>query len=200
MTTGERPMRADARRNYDRLVNAGREAFTRHGTDAPMDDIARRAGVGPGTLYRHFPTRQALLAAVYRSDVETLVEQAREATRDRTPEEAVASWLRLLLEYTKQKHGLGSAIKTMLADDVETFAYCRVTMRSALGETLAAARDAGVLRSDASTEDVLRLVHGLGTALASAPEDAERLLGFVLDGLRPPAERPAPERPPERPT
>ena len=185
MSTDQRPLRADARRNRDRLVAAAREAFAVHGVEAPLDDIARQAGVGPGTLYRHFPTRPDLLAAVYRDDVETLTERARTATADLPPQEAVAVWLRLLLEHAKQKQGLGAALKTMLAGDAETFTYCRTVLRGGLDETLSAAREAGVLRPDATTDDILRLVHGLGTALASTPQDADRLLGFVLDGLRP---------------
>ena len=185
-------MRADARRNSERLVAAARAAFTENGADAPLDDVARRAGVGPGTLYRHFPTRQALLAAVYRSDVERLSAEADDALRTLAPPDALAAWLRHLMDYAKQKRGLGSAMKAMLADDAETSEYCRRTLYTASEAVLFAAREAGAVRPDVDAQDVMRLVHGLGTAVESAPELADRLLGIVLDGLRPQPDRPPP--------
>jgi AcrR family transcriptional regulator len=181
-----RPMRADARRNHGLLVGAAREAFTEQGPEAPLDDIARRAGVGPGTLYRHFPTREALLAAVYRHDVEELATQAFRLGEEHPPEEALTAWLGLQLDYTKHKRGLGAAIKTMLGTDSDTLNFCRDTLRRALGSLLARAQEAGVVRTDVDAADVLRLVHGVGMASEWAPEDADRLLSYVLDGLRPP--------------
>src|SRR5206468_1717714 len=100
---GARPMRADARRNYTRLLTAAREAYTEHGPDTRLDDVARRAGVGPGTLYRHFPTREALLAAVYRDDVEALGVEANRLAETYPPAEALSRWLRLQLDYVRQK-------------------------------------------------------------------------------------------------
>jgi AcrR family transcriptional regulator len=187
MVTGERRMRADARRNYERLVTAAREAFTEHGVETSLDDIARRAGVGPGTLYRHFPTRDVLLAAVYRGDVEALAARADEMAQTYPPAEALDAWLRLQLDYIKLKRGLGAAVKTMLGRDSETLTWCRETMRGALRGLLAAAQEVGAIRADVDAADVLRLVHGVGMACESAPDQAERLLGLVLDGLRPPS-------------
>jgi AcrR family transcriptional regulator len=178
-------MRADARRNYGRLVDAAREAFTEHGTEAHLDDIARRAAVGPGTLYRHFPTREALLAAVYRGDVEELAVRANELAETQPPGEALTAWLWLQLDYIKHKRGLGAAVKSMLATDSETLAWCRDTMRGALGGLLARAQAAGLVRTDVTAADVLRLVHAVGLASEPAPEDAERLLSILVDGLRP---------------
>jgi AcrR family transcriptional regulator len=182
---GERVMRADARRNYGRLVAAAREAFTEHGVEAHLDDIARRAAVGPGTLYRHFPTREALLAAVYRGDVEEMAVRANQLAEKYPPGEALAEWLRLQLDYIKHKRGLGAAVKAMLGADSETLAWCRETMRGAVGGLLARAQAAGVIRTDVAAADVLRLVHAVGLASEPAPEDADRLLSVVLDGLRP---------------
>jgi AcrR family transcriptional regulator len=182
---GERVMRADARRNYERLLAAARDAFTEHGTDAHLDDIARRAAVGPGTLYRHFPTREALLAAVYRGDVEQMAVRAGELCQTLSPDEALTAWLGLQLEYIKHKRGLGAAVKTMLGADSETLAWCRETMRGALRGLLTRAQADGMVRSDVDAADVLRLVHAVGMASESAPEDADRLLAIVLDGLRP---------------
>jgi AcrR family transcriptional regulator len=179
-------MRADARRNRERLVAVAREAFAEHGVAASLDDIARRSEVGPGTLYRHFPTRQALLAAVYRDEVQALATHAGELGRTLPPGEAVAAWLRAQLEYLVLKRGLGAAIKTMLSEDSETLEWCRETMRAAAGELLTRAQDAGVVRTDVTPVDLLRLAHGVGLACESAPEHADRLLAVVLDGLRAP--------------
>src|SRR4051794_35097889 len=131
VTTSERPLRADARANRERLVDVAREAFAAHGVEASLDDIARRAGVGPGTLYRHFPNRHALLAAVYRGDIETLSARADELAATLAPLEALTAWLTDQLRYVAFKHGLGSAIKSMLAEDSDTLDYCRTTLRDA---------------------------------------------------------------------
>jgi AcrR family transcriptional regulator len=180
-------MRSDARRNYARLVAAAREAFTERGADASLDDVAKRAGVGPGTLYRHFPTREALLAAVYRNDVEGLAGQADELSKTLPPEEALTEYLRLHVSYITQMSGLGAAVKAMLAADSATVDFCRESLRAALRRLLEPAQAAGVIRSDVEAPDVLRLMHGIGKACETAPDQAERLLSFVLDGLRPPA-------------
>jgi AcrR family transcriptional regulator len=178
-------MRADARRNHERLVASAREAFAAHGVEASLDDIARRAAVGPGTLYRHFPSREALLAAVYRDEVEALAAQADEIAQTHSPEDALTAWLRLQLDYIKHKRGLGAAVKSMLGADSETVAWCRDTLRAALGRLLATAQDAGVARTDVEPADVLRLVHGVAMACESAPDQADRLLSLVMDSLRP---------------
>jgi AcrR family transcriptional regulator len=183
--TDPRPMRADARRNRGRVLAAAREAFTEHGIDATMDDIARRAAVGPGTLYRHFPTREALLAAVYRGDVDALAAQARELALERPPEEALHAWLRLQLDYIHYKRGLGTAVKTILGADSAMLTDCRDIMRAALGRLLAGAQEVGAVRADIEAAELLRLVHGVVLASETAPDQAERLLSIVLDGLRP---------------
>jgi AcrR family transcriptional regulator len=180
----ERQMRADARRNHARLLEAARAAFGECGVEAPMDDIAKRAAVGPGTLYRHFATRAELLAAVYRADVEALAAQADEFAQTRAPFDALDAWLRVQLDYVKNKRGLGAAVKAMLGTDAETVLFCRDTLRTALGRLLDAAKATGEIRPDVQAADVLRLVHGVGVASESAPEDADRLLSYVLDGLR----------------
>jgi AcrR family transcriptional regulator len=181
----ERQMRADARRNHARLLEAAREAFGELGVYAPMDDIAKRAAVGPGTLYRHFATRDDLLAAVYRDDVVGIASQADELAAALPPREALDAWLRLQLDFIKRKYGFGAAVKAMLGKDATTLNFCKDIMRTALGRLLAAARATGDIRDDVDAADVLRLVHGVGMASESAPEDADRLLSYVLDGLRP---------------
>ena len=184
MTTSERPRRADARRNYDRLLAAAREVFTEHGSDAPIDEVARRAGVGPGTLYRHFPTRQALLFAVYCEDLEAFVDTVRAQVRGLPPAEGVEVWLRQLVDHTKQRQGLGSAVRTMLTDEAKVFDFCRQLVRDAVEETLSAARAQRTVRADVQAADLLRLAHGVGTAVETAPQEGDRLLGFILDGLQ----------------
>jgi AcrR family transcriptional regulator len=185
VTAAARPQRADARRNQETLIAVAREAFNEHGVEAPLDDIARRAGVGPGTLYRHFPTRETLLAAVYRDDVESLANRAAELSALMPPTEALTTWLTEQLGYISFKHGLGSAIKAMLAGDSETMDYCRTTMRGAISQLLDAAQAEGTIRTDVDSITLLRLVHGIGVASEAQPDRADFMLSIVLAGLRP---------------
>jgi AcrR family transcriptional regulator len=179
-----RPMRADARRNYERLLVAARTAFTMHGADASLDDIARRAGVGPGTLYRHFPTRQALLEAVYRDGVEEMCSRAYELLDTMPPGEALAAWLRAMADYVATKRGLAMELVASLGEDgSELFASCKQAMVAAGTALLDAAKEAGAVRPETDLKDVLKLVHAIGAATEQAPEDADRLLSLVLDGL-----------------
>ena len=182
-------MRADARRNYERLLVAGREAFTERGEQASMDDVAKRAEVGPGTLYRHFPNREALLAAVYRDDVDVMAKRAGELADTLPPFEALATWLHEQLGYIKAKLGITAVLKSILKEDTETFEWCRTSMRTAVGGLLEAAQDAGEIRPDVDPITVLRLAHGVGMASENVPEMADRMLDLVIDGLR---ARPAP--------
>jgi AcrR family transcriptional regulator len=177
-------MRADARRNYERLLVAGREAFSERGEQASMDDIAKRAEVGPGTLYRHFPNREALLAAVYREDVAFMAKRAGELAGTLPPFEALAAWLHEQLGYIKAKLGITAVLKNLLKDDTETFEWCRATMRTAVGDLLESAQDAGVIRPDVDHVTVLRLAHGVGMASENVPEMADQMLDVVIDGLR----------------
>ncbi|GIF74402.1 TetR/AcrR family transcriptional regulator [Asanoa siamensis] len=186
MTT-ERPLRADARRNREKVMVAARAAFTEHGEKATLDDIARRAGVGPGTLYRHFPDRETLLAEVYRNDIEVLAERGRRLQEQFPPSRAFAEWLRMQFDYIKSKRGLGTAVKQMLGTGSPTLVECKGIMRGAIGDLLVRAQESGEIRKDVEPDDVLRLVHGVVLATETAPEMADRLLGFVLDGLRPPS-------------
>ena len=179
-------MRADARRNQEKLIAVARVAFGEVGPDVPMDEIARRAEVGPGTLYRHFPTKDVLLAAVYRSDVEAMSRRADELATELPPVEALRAWMTEQLGYMAFKRGLGAALKSMLGKDSETMQWCRAAMNDAVGGLLAAAQADGSIRADVEPGTVLRMVHGIGVASESAPGDAEHMLNLVLDGLRPP--------------
>jgi AcrR family transcriptional regulator len=182
----ERHMRADARRNHDRLLAAAREAFAEHGVDTSLDDIARRAEVGPGTLYRHFPNREALLVAVYREDISRLGNQADGFAESLPPDEALSAYLKVLMEYIKRKRGMGAAVKSMLGAESPDVAWCRESLHGSINDLLERGQKANLIRPDVDSADVIRLVHGVGTASELVPDEADRLLGFVLDGLRPP--------------
>jgi AcrR family transcriptional regulator len=180
-------LRADARLNRSRLLAAATEAFAERGADAPLEDIARRAGVGIGTLYRHFPTRLDLQAAVFRSQVEAVCGQADALMAGPTSEQAFAGWLRALAAYLVSKRGLSKALIDGLGMDSELMKSCSVAMRDATARLLSHAQQVGVVRRDVDPLDVMRLVHGVVVSAEKAPDQVDRLLGFVLDGLSRPA-------------
>jgi AcrR family transcriptional regulator len=184
---GEPPakMRADARRSHEKLLDAATAAFADHGADAPLDDIARRAGVGIGTLYRHFPTRLDLQAAVYRNQVQTVCAAADDLIETVTPEQAFAGWIRALAGYLVTKRGLSGSLIAGLGRDSELISGCWMAMRDAAERLLVHAQRAGALRSDITPHDVLRMVHGIVIATEHAPEDTDRLLSLMFDGMRP---------------
>jgi AcrR family transcriptional regulator len=177
-------MRADARRSRARLLEAATAAFAESGADAPLDDIARRAGVGIGTLYRHFPTRVDLQAAVFRSQVKSVCETADELMVSATPEAAFAGWLRAMTGYLATKRGLSRALLDALGKDSELISSCWVAMHEAADRLTEHAQRAGVIRDDVSSQDILRLTHGIVMATEHAPQDTDRLLSLMLDGLR----------------
>ena len=192
----DRGMRADARRNYEKLLSAAAAAFTEHGADdVSLEEIARRAGVGIGTLYRHFPTRQALLEAVYLDQVDALRARADELLGAVPPSEALALWLRDLLDFVRTKRMLTSALLTTLNKDSELMSACGTMIRGAATDVLTRAQQAGAARIDAKPADLMRLVHAISLTIDWASDDheqADRLLALVLDGLRSqPAHRPA---------
>jgi len=184
-------MRADAQRNYQRLLSAAVATFAEHGADdVSLEEIARRAGVGIGTLYRHFPTRQALLEAVYRDQVEALRARADELLESDSPADAVESWLRALMAFSSTKHSLSSALLATLGKDSDLLSTCSKVICDGADAVLARAKEAGSVRPDADARDVIRLVHAVNLASQHAPADPgqrDRLLGLILDGLRPPA-------------
>jgi AcrR family transcriptional regulator len=186
-TTGmpQRPMRADARRNYERLLAEARVVFTEQGVGAPLEEIARRAGVGIGTLYRHFPTREALMEAVYSDQVEALAQRAYDLSAVLPPDEAMMGWLRGVAEQTSSRLGLIAALKAVLDLDSGLFDACHARMRGAAEALLAHGRDAGTVRADVTSIDLLRLAHGLAVATEKWPDSYDRLLKIMMDGLRP---------------
>jgi len=180
-------MRADARRSRAKLLEAATAAFAEKGADAPLEDIARRAGVGIGTLYRHFPTRLDLQAAVYRSQVETVCAAADEYMTSNTPDQALAGWLRAMVAYLSTKRGLSRVLVDALGKDSQLMSSCWGAMNDAAERLMTRAQEAGMLRDDIKPIDVLRLVHGVVIATERAPEETDRLLGLMLDGLRSPS-------------
>jgi AcrR family transcriptional regulator len=174
-------MRADARRSRAKLLEAATVAFAEKGADAPLEDIARRAGVGIGTLYRHFPTRTDLQAGVFRSQVDAVCSTADELIGTVPPDQAFAGSVRAIAAYLITKRGLA---KALVDKNSELISVCSQRMRETLDRLLEHAQQAGALRTDVTAHDVLRLVHGIVMATEQAPQDTDRLLGMMLDGLR----------------
>jgi AcrR family transcriptional regulator len=186
-----RPMRADAQRNYQRLLDAAVAVFAERGADdVSLEEIARRAGVGIGTLYRHFPTRQALLEAVYRGQVDAMRAKADDLLRSDSPSDALAEWLRALSAFSSTKRSLTSALLETLGKDSELLSVCSAVICGAADELLICAKEAGVVRPDADGRDLIRLVHAVNIAAQHTPTDPDqrdRLIGIILDGLKPQA-------------
>jgi AcrR family transcriptional regulator len=182
-------MRADAQRNYAKLLSAASAAFMESGADdVSLEEIARRAGVGIGTLYRHFPTRQALLEAVYQDQAWQLRARADELLTLDSPGEAFAAWLRALVAFSSTKRSLTAAMVATLGKDSEVMSTCSKLIKDSANALLARAQEAGAVRADVNSTDLIRLVHGVSMVTEYAPGDpgqADRMLTLILDGLRP---------------
>jgi len=176
-------LRADARQNHARLISAATAAFAEKGADAPLEDIARRAGVGIGTLYRHFPSRVDLQAAVFRTQVRVVCEQGDALLQADAPDQAFAVWTRALAGYLVTKRGLSRALIDAVGVESELITSCWVTMRETTERLLEKAQQAGVIRSDVTGMDVMRLVHGVAVSSERDPDRAGLLLSVMLDGL-----------------
>ena len=177
----QRPKRADARRNYDKLVAAAREAFTEKDRSASLEDIARRAGVGIGTLYRNFPTRGDLIEAVYVDEVESLCRSA-EGLDELAPWDALVRWLHRFVGYVATKQALADELFAL--DRSEVFQNTRAAFYAAGEPLLARAQEAGVVRPDITIEEVVRMVAGIAKIPGAEPAEVERILSVALDGLR----------------
>ena len=177
----QRPKRADARRNYDALVAAARAVFTEDGTSAPLEDVAERAGLGIGTLYRHFPTRQALLEAVYVDEVEAMARAANELSA--LPWDALSRWLHQYLGFAATKRALNEAL-VEAAPDSNVLLSCRTAITGAGTALVERAQRAGVIRADTNFMDVVRMVGGIALVPTADPGQKERMLELALDGLR----------------
>jgi len=181
-----KPLRADARRNRDALLVVAAAQFAEQGAEAPLDEIARRAGVGIGTLYRHFPTREALIADVYRREVDLLCSGVDDLLATLPADEALAEWMRRFVGYVATKRGLAVALKSMVNDNSELFAQSRTHINESMARLVQAAVEAGLVRGDADPEDVLRGMSGfcLFSEQAGWQEQAQRLVTLLVDGLR----------------
>ncbi len=179
IVASRRPHRKDAARNYDALLAAAREAFAEHGAEASLEDIARRAGVGIGTLYRNFPTRRHLFESVYADEVNTLCRVAEEVA-DREPWDALTAWLDRFAGYVVTKR----AVREALNDESEIFAACRDSMLEAGGPLFERAQRAGEARTDMDFVDLLRMVSGITATTFDDDAQRDRVLSVALDGVR----------------
>jgi AcrR family transcriptional regulator len=175
-----RPQRADARRNFEAVLAAARDAFAENGSDASLEDIARRAGVGIGTLYRNFPTRSDLINAAYVDEVEELCRAAEELD-DLPPWDALMAWLRSFVAYCWRKRALVEGLNR----DSAMFQNARDAMYGTSAPLLARAQAAGDVRPDVEIDDVMHLVTGLMSVSYRTDEQRERVLALALDGIRP---------------
>jgi AcrR family transcriptional regulator len=179
-----RPKRADALRNYEKVLVAAREAFAESGESTSLEEIARRAGVGIGTLYRNFPNRQALLEALYVGEVEGVCRLAAELDDAGDPWEALSSWFERFVGYIATKQALASELLNYLEKDAPLFTSCRTLLFNAGEPLLTRAQKSGVVRPDVSIGDVIQMVIGIAKIPTSEPGQAEHIVRVALDGLR----------------
>jgi AcrR family transcriptional regulator len=178
-------MRADAMRNYERILTAARAAFAEQGFQAPLDDIAQRAGVGNATLYRHFPTRLTLFEAVYRDHIEALCRQAEELLTAPSPAAALMTWLKAVAAQGSTARGLAASL--MAAMGIQEQSWCRDAVLASASALLDRAQQAEAVRPDVTVRQLLKLVNAIALATETEPdqdEQAGRLLDLLLDGLR----------------
>jgi AcrR family transcriptional regulator len=178
-----RPKRADARRNYDKVLAAAREAFAEGGESTALEEIARRAGVGIGTLYRNFPNRQALLEALYVNEVAEVCRSAAELDGG-DPWEALSSWFERLIGYLATKQALAGELLNYLDRDSALFQVCRTSLYDAGGPMLRRAQEAGAVRPDVEFPEVMQMVMGISKIPVADPGQTEHMLRIALDGLR----------------
>ncbi|WP_029290223.1 TetR/AcrR family transcriptional regulator [Cellulomonas sp. HZM] len=182
-----RPLRADAARNRRKVIEAATLAFDEHGTDASLEEIARTAGVGVGTLYRHFPTRLDLIAAVYRDNLDAFVVRADELLAHGPAGEALDEWVLGFVDYVTRKRGMATALKVGLGPDAaQVMGEGRVKLEAAARRIVEAAQAQGAVRADLEAGDLMRAVSGVCMAGAEAVDRdrTERALRLVLDGVR----------------
>lgn len=186
MTVNTRPLRADAQRNRDILLAAATEAFAEQGEGVALDTIAARAGVGIGTLYRHFPNRDALVAAAYRHEVDDLCATAQDLLGSRPADEAMRVWAERFADYIATKRAMGNALRAAASSDSPLFAETREQIVGALRLLLDAGAADGTLRADVDPKDVMRVMNGIWY-LPDGPEwrdSVGKMLDLVIDGLR----------------
>ena len=188
LTQARRP-RADAERNRGRLLDAARVAFASGQASVPLDQIARDAGVGIGTLYRHFPTREALVEALYRKELDDLCASAAELLTGRSPEQALRGWLDRFAGYVAAKREMADAMRAVFASGAVTVSQARGRLAEAVQVILDAGSADGTLRDDVRADDVVAMIVGMFTAtsLDGGREQLERMFGLLLDAVRRPS-------------
>jgi len=186
-SAANRKPRADAERNRERILEAAKEAFTRFGADASLDDIAKQAGVGPGTLYRHFPAREELLQAVYRSELEKLAAAEQKLAQTMPPIEALRSWLLLFVDGIATKQLIAPALNTLVGDPKKVFEASYAQVHEAIRALVKRAIRSGDIRKDLDPLDLLRALVGVAN-VATSPDwqqSAKRLVEILITGSRP---------------
>jgi AcrR family transcriptional regulator len=179
-----KPMRADARRNYQRLLAAGRSVLTERGSEASMEEIAKAADVGVGTLYRHFPRRIDLVEAVYREDVDGLVTLAAELAETAEPWDGLVQWLQAFVRYAQAKRVFLTELREAFEKNPDFKLDSRDKIAHAAATVLSRAQQAGLARTDIDQADLMQLVGGMCMANVGSLPHNERLLGLLLDGIR----------------
>ena len=186
MVQAVRPLRADAARNRARLLEIAYQTFAAEGLSVPIDEIARRAGVGAGTVYRHFPTKEDLFRAVVEERISSIVDDGRALLSSQNPGQALFTFVRsMVLQWGAADHGLVDALAGLGIDINEAVPDAEAAFLGLVGDLLAAAQKAGTVRADVDVRDVKAIVVGCQAMQAYTPEAADRLLEVVLDGLRP---------------
>ena len=190
-TAPERPLRADAQRNRDRLLEVAVRALSAGGPEVTLDAIAREAGVGIGTLYRHFPTREALVEAAYRSELARLCDSVTGLLAELPPDAALRTWMDRFVDYLATKRGMADALRAVVASGGNPFEQSRARLTGAMTDLLAAGAAAGTIRPDVQPADVLASLSGVSLVAGetAARDQAGRMLDLLMDGLR---YRPAP--------
>jgi AcrR family transcriptional regulator len=184
---GRRKPRTDAQRNRQRILEVAKEAFSRSGANSSLDDIAKHAGVGAGTLYRHFPTREALLEAVYRTEVEKLAAAERQFVQNMPPIEALRAWMLLFVDYIATKKIIAPALNKLVGGPSKMFEASGAQIKGAIHALVERAIESGDLRPDLDPFDLLRALIGVSN-VASGPDwqqSARRLVDILITGSRP---------------
>ena len=183
----QRRPRVDAQRNRERILEVAKEAFARSGAGTSLDDIAKQAGVGAGTLYRHFPTRDALLEAVYRTEVEKLAAAERKLAQDLSPIEALRAWMLLFVDYIATKQIIAPALNTLVGGPSKVYEASGAQITGAIRALVERAIESGDIRRDLDPLDLLRALIGVSN-VACGPDwqqSAKRLVDILITGSRP---------------
>jgi AcrR family transcriptional regulator len=183
----QRKPRTDAQRNRERILEVAKEAFTHFGAEASLDEIAKQAGVGPGTLYRHFPARDVLIEAVYRSEVEKLAAAERKFTEEMPPVEALRAWMLLFVDHIAQKQIIAPALNSVVGGPTKMYEGSRGLIQPAIEGLVQRAIKSGDIRKDLDPFDLLRALIGV-SHVASGPgwqQSARRLVDILITGSRP---------------